>query len=157
MQAPIQKILKEATMSIYQVCIRSRLFRDILKFVWPDIMGVPDMSSVMYHSSNMRIIGNHFIKLPWERDQYLYSLQKLRAVQVENGCFGDTKQGESSILYLAKIFLQIHSLVNVLQGHSGKTFPFTFSHGLDGFPRNARSTRIPFLMKMELSVDCVST
>ena len=36
---------------------------------------------------------------------------KMRAIQVENGCFGDRKHNASSILYLEKISFQMDSSI----------------------------------------------
>ena len=81
----------------------------------------------------------------------------MRAVQVENGCFGDTKHCRSIVVYLIKFTASYEFFGKNLYGHSGRTSYFSFSHNLDGFPRYSRPTMTCFLMKMKLPVDCVST
>ncbi len=81
----------------------------------------------------------------------------MRAVQVENGCFGDRKYGASNILYFLKSIIPDEYFGNYLYDNSEKTSNFSFRHHLADFPRKFKPNVTPLFIKIKLPVDCVST
>ena len=70
----------------------------------------------------------------------------MRALHVENGCFGDRKYGASNILYLVKSIIPDEFFGNILYGNSERTSNFSFRHDLADFPRKSRPTVTKFFI-----------